>query len=95
MREITETNEVIDRLLANGFDFRLEENKLIIKSYSNLEKSSSVLGFAYWGTAEEFVYDLKSNDVKIEDIIYDAFTTYKGYVEEYLKNKITEMCERL
>ncbi len=95
MREITNTNEVIDRLLANGFDFRLEENKLIIRSCPNREKSSYVLGFDYWGTPEEFVYDLESHGINIEDVIYDAFTTYKGYVEEYLKNKITEMCERL
>lgn len=95
MKEITSINEVIHRLLANGFDFRLEDNKLIIKSYPNKENTSSVLGFAYWGTAEEFVYDLEPYGVKIEDIICDAFNTYKGYVEEYLKNKIAEICERL
>lgn len=96
MKEITNINEVVDRLLVNGFDFRLEDNKLIIKSYPYREPSSSVLGFSYWGTAEEFVFDLESNNwVKIEDIICDAFNTYKGYVEEYLKNKIAEVCEKL
>ena len=93
MRETTNINEVIDRLIASDFDFRLEDNKLIIKSYPNREKSSSVLGFSYWGTAEEFVYDL--DGIKIEDIICDAFNAYKGYVVEYLKNKIAEICERL
>ena len=95
MREITKINEVIDRLLDNGFDFRLEDNKLIIKSYPNKEKSFCVLGFNYWGTEEEFVYDLEPNGIKIEDIIYEAFNTYKKYVEEYLKNKTTEICGRL
>jgi len=95
MREIMNINEVIDRLLDSGFDFRLEDNKLIIKSYPNREKSFCVLGFNYWGTAEEFVYDLESNYIKIEDIICDAFNTYKEYVEEYLKNKIAEICEKL
>lgn len=95
MREILKINEVIDRLLANGFDFRLEDNKLIIKSYPNKEKSSSILGFAYWGIEEEFVYDLEPTGIKIEDIICDAFNVYKGYVEEHLKNKIAEICENL
>lgn len=95
MREITKIDEVIDRLLDNCFDFRLEDNKLIIKSYPNREKGISVLGFNYWGTAEEFVYDLEQNGIKIEDIIYDAFNTYKKYVEEYLKNETTEICGRL
>ena len=95
MKEITNVSEVIDRLLDNCFNFRIEDNKLIIKSYPYRENSSRILGFNYWGTEEEFVYDLKLEGVKIEDIICDAFNVYKGHIEEYLKNKIIVICEKL
>lgn len=73
MQDITNhsTNELIDRLLYSCFDFRIENNKLIINSYPHREESSySVLGFAYWGNKEEYYYEL--GDIQIQDIIADA-----------------------
>jgi hypothetical protein len=95
MKEITKIDEVIDRLLASGFDFRLEDKKLIIRSCPNREKSTSVLGFSYWGYFEEFYFDLEEHGVSISDLIYDAFNEYKEYVRDYLKNGVSGICEKL
>lgn len=88
MQDITNhsINELIDRLLYNCFDFRVEDNKIIIKSYPHREESPSVLGFAYWGNAEEYYYEL--GDIQIQDIIADAFATYNKYVEEYVRKSV-------
>ena len=95
MKEITKIDEVIDRLLASGFDFRLEDKKLIIRSCPNRESSTSVLGFSYWGYFEDFYFDLENYGVNIEDLICDAFNEYKEYVRDYLKNGVSGMCEKL
>ena len=94
MREIKNINELIDRLLYSCFDFRVEDNKLIIKSYPYREESSySVLGFSYYGNAEEYYYEL--GNIEIQDIIADAFATYKKYVEEYVKKAVEKFYSSL
>ena len=95
MKEIKnyDLNELIDRLLFSCFDFRIDDNKLIIKSYPNREESSSILGFAYWGNAEEYCYDL--GNIEIQDIITDAFTVYNGYVQEYVKKLVEKFYSSL
>ena len=87
-------DELIDRLLYSCFDFRIENNKLIIKSYPHREESSySVLGFSYWGNKEEYCYDL--GDIQIQDIIADAFATYNKYVEEYVRKAVEKFYSSL
>lgn len=95
MKEITKLDEVINRLLASGFDFRLEDKKIIIRSCPNMEKSTSVLGFSYWGYFEEFYFDLEKYGVSVGDLVYDAFDKYKKCVQEHLKNSVSEICEKL
>lgn len=63
-------NELIDRLLYSCFNFRIDNNKLIIKSYPNREESSSILGFSYWGNKEEYYYEL--GDIEIQDKLKDS-----------------------
>lgn len=86
-------DELIDRLLDSCFDFRIEDNKLIIKSYTDRENKSSVLGFAYWGNKEEYYYDL--GDIQIQDIISDAFATYNRYIEEYVRKSVEKFYSSL
>ena len=95
MKTIKDYNipEVIDRLLHSCFDFRLENNKLIIKSYPHREESSSVLGFHYWGNQEEYCYEL--TDVEIQDIIADAFAAYNEYLQQYIEKTSKDFCSSL
>lgn len=96
MKEITKYNEAIDRLLASGFKFRIEDDKLFIHSY--LHKGANdytAFGFYYFGDADDYYYDLESNCVEVQDVISDAFTSYKDYVETYIKDKMQNMLEGL
>ena len=87
MKEITEYKEVIDRLLYSNFNFRVEDDKLFIHSYSAYGATPySALGFYYFGEADEYFYDLKSNCVVVQNVIVDAFSEYKRYVETYIKD---------
>ena len=96
MREITELNEVVDRLLENNFNFWIEDDKLFINSYlSKNANPYSALGFYYCGVADKFFYDLKSNCIEIQSVISDAFLTYKRYVETYIKDTMSNMLEGL
>lgn len=94
MTEIKKWDEVVDRLLANGFNFRIEGNKLILPSCPNKEVSPYVLGFSYYGKTSDFVYDMTSKD-DISDIIYDSFAKYKRCVERYIKRVVDDVIERL
>lgn len=96
MKEITKYTEVIDRLLDSNFKFRIEDDKLFIHSYSAYGATSySALGFYYFGDADEYFYDLKSNCVEVQDVISDAFTSYKDYVETYMTDTMNTMLKGL
>lgn len=95
MIEIKSFNELVERLLDSEFNFRIENDKLIIKSSPYREKNSSLLGFHYWGQVEDHVFDLGSNNVNIEDVIYDSFNVYKGFVKNYLENKFADICKKI
>lgn len=96
MKEITDLNEVIDRLLDGNFNFWMEGDKLFINSYSSKNANPySVLGFYYSCVADEFFYDLKSNCMEIQSVISDAFSAYKRYVETYIKDTMQNMLEGL
>lgn len=86
MEKLTNFNEVIDRLLDNGFYFDIEGNKLIIHSHPNREARNAVLGFSYWGRQEDYVYEL--NGITVSDIIYEAHQKYKKLVVEYFSEAI-------
>ena len=93
MLELTNINEVIDRLLDNDFNFKLEDNKLIFKSPHTREVNDSVLGFHYWGYTEEYYCIL--DGFEIADIVYDAFHRYKECLRKAFKQRIEEMVEVL
>ena len=87
-------NELIDRLLYSCFDFRIDNNILIIKSYPYREESPySVLGFSYYGNKEEYYYEL--GNIEIQDIIADAFAIYNKYVQEYVKKAVEKFYSSL
>lgn len=87
-------NELIDRLLYSCFDFRIEDNKIIIKSYPYREENRySVLGFSYYGNAEEYYYEL--GNIEIQDIMADAFAVYNKYVEEYVRKSVEKFYSSL
>lgn len=87
-------NELIDRLLYSCFDFRIEDNKIIIKSYPYREENPyCVLGFSYYGNAKEYYYEL--GDIQIQDIIADAFAVYNKYVEEYVRKSVEKFYSSL
>lgn len=93
MKELKSYSEFIDRLLDNEFNFRVEDNRIIIKSPSNREKNSSILGFHYWGNLEEYYYVF--DGFELSDVIYEAFNTYKDYLRDTFKQRIEEMVEVL
>ena len=93
MQEIKSYSDFIDRLLDNEFNFRVEDNKIIIVSPTNREDSSSILGFHYWGTWAEYYYVL--DGFELSDVIYEAFNKYKDYVRNTFKQRIEEMVEVL
>ena len=93
MKEIKNYSDFIDRLLDSEFDFRIEDNKVIIKSAPNREKNSSILGFHYWGTIEEYYFVL--DGFELADVIYEAFNIYKDYLRDAFKQKIEVTLELL
>lgn len=93
MEEIKSYSDFIDRLLDNEFNFRVEDNKIIIKSSPHRESNHSILGFHYWGNIEEYYYVL--DGIELADVIYEAFNTYKDYLRDAFKQRIEEMLEIL
>ena len=93
MTEIKSYSDFIDRLLDNEFNFRVEDNKIIIKSSPHRENNSSTLGFQYWGNIEEYYYVL--DGFELADVIYEAFNTYKEYLRDMFKQRVEEMVEAL
>ena len=96
MKEIAAYKEVVDRLLDSNFNFRIEDGKLFIHSYSTKGAASySALGFYYFGDADEYFYDLESNHVELQFVIANAFSAYKHYAETYIQDTIYNMLEGL
>ena len=86
---ITDIGEVIERLLCNGFDFKIiNEHTITFKSFQYREQAEdSVLGAHYVGYQKEYIF--KEEWIMVADIINDAFTTYRSLVKDYL-HKILE-----